>query len=50
MPSNRIVGDPAHVAMALDELVERTAADEIMISTMTYGFAERARTLELVAP
>jgi luciferase family oxidoreductase group 1 len=50
MPSNRIVGDAAHVATGLDELVERTAADEIIISTMTYGFAERARTLELIAP
>ncbi len=49
LPSNRIVGDAAHVAAALDDLVERTAADEIMISTMTHGFAERARTLELVA-
>jgi luciferase family oxidoreductase group 1 len=50
LPSNRIVGDAAHVAAALAELVERTAADEIMVSTMTHGFAERAQSLELVAP
>jgi luciferase family oxidoreductase group 1 len=50
LPSNRIVGDAAHASAALADLGERTGADEIMISTMTYGFAERARTLELVAP
>ncbi len=49
MPSNRIVGDGATVAAALAELIDRTAADEIMISTMTHGLAERLRTLELVA-
>ena len=49
MPSNRIVGDPDHVAGRLGELASRTAADEIMVSTMTYGLAERIRTLELVA-
>ena len=31
------------------ELADRTEADEIMLSTMTHGLAERIRTLELVA-
>ena len=30
-------------------LAERTGADELMISTMTYGLAERMGTLEIVA-
>jgi luciferase family oxidoreductase group 1 len=49
MPSNRIVGDGAHVAAELQALAERTEASEIMISTMTHGLPERIRTLELVA-
>ncbi|MFV0306438.1 MAG: LLM class flavin-dependent oxidoreductase [Desertimonas sp.] len=49
MPSNRIMGSASTVAAGIAELVERTAADEIMVSTMTHGLAERIRTLELVA-
>jgi luciferase family oxidoreductase group 1 len=49
MPSNRIVGDAAHVATEIQALAERTGAAEIMISTMTYGLPERIHTLELVA-
>jgi alkanesulfonate monooxygenase SsuD/methylene tetrahydromethanopterin reductase-like flavin-dependent oxidoreductase (luciferase family) len=49
MPSNRIVGDPDHVAGRLQELAGRTGADEIMISTMTYGLAERLTTLDILA-
>jgi luciferase family oxidoreductase group 1 len=49
MPSNRIVGSAETVRDKLAQLIERTAADEIMISTMTHGLPERIRTLELVA-
>jgi luciferase family oxidoreductase group 1 len=49
MPSNRIVGDAALVAERLADLAQRTDADELMISTMTYGLAERIETLEIVA-
>jgi luciferase family oxidoreductase group 1 len=49
MPSNRIVGDPDHVAGRLQELAERTGADEVMISTMTHGLSERLTTLDIVA-
>jgi luciferase family oxidoreductase group 1 len=49
MPTNRIVGDANVVARGLQSLVERTQADELMISTMTHGLAERVGTLEIVA-
>ena len=49
MPSNRIVGDPDHVAGSLRELAQRTDADEIMISTMTHGLPERLATVDIVA-
>ena len=49
MPSNRIVGDADLVAERLSSLAARTGADELMIATMTYGLAERIRTLEIVA-
>jgi alkanesulfonate monooxygenase SsuD/methylene tetrahydromethanopterin reductase-like flavin-dependent oxidoreductase (luciferase family) len=49
MPTNRIVGDPAQVSAGLAELIETTQADEIMISSMTYGLPERIRNLELLA-
>ena len=49
MPSNRIVGDADVVNEALGALAEGTGADELMISTMTHGLAERLTTLEIVA-
>jgi luciferase family oxidoreductase group 1 len=49
MPSNRIVGDGSLVADRLTALAEQTHADELMISTMTHGLAERLLTLEIVA-
>jgi luciferase family oxidoreductase group 1 len=49
MPSNRIVGGPATVRDGIAALIARTAADELMVSTMTHGLPERIRTLELVA-
>ena len=49
MPSNRIVGTGDEVVDALRELAKRTEADELMLSTMAYGVAERIRTLELVS-
>ncbi len=49
LPSNRIVGTGPDVATRLAGLAAATEADEIMVSTMAYGLAERVRTLELVA-
>jgi luciferase family oxidoreductase group 1 len=47
--SSRIVGDPATVERELTELIERTAADEVMITTMVHGHADRVRSFELLA-
>ena len=33
----------------LADLVVATAADEMMLSTTTYGLAERRRSIELIA-
>jgi alkanesulfonate monooxygenase SsuD/methylene tetrahydromethanopterin reductase-like flavin-dependent oxidoreductase (luciferase family) len=48
MPSNRLVGDPAGVVAGLEELVRKTAADEIMVFPFTHGIDERIRSLELL--
>lgn len=49
MPSNRLVGTPAHVVAELLALAERTQASELMLSTMAYGLDERINTLDLIA-
>jgi len=47
--SNRIVGTPDTAVDALDALVERTGADELMISTLCHDTATRVRSLEMLA-
>lgn len=47
--SQPAIGSPQTVRAELTKLCERTAADELMISTMTYGAAERIRSFELLA-
>jgi luciferase family oxidoreductase group 1 len=47
--STHVVGDPAHVRDQLEELAAATNADELMITTMVHGHAERVRSYELVA-
>lgn len=49
LPTNRIVGTPADVIAELEELVEITAANELMIFTAAYGLEQRVRSLELLA-
>lgn len=49
MPSNRIVGGSESGLAQLTELVHKTAANEIMVSTVTYSIADRLRSLELLA-
>jgi luciferase family oxidoreductase group 1 len=44
-----IAGTPTTVRARLDELAERTGADELMITTMVHGHADRMRSYELVA-
>jgi luciferase family oxidoreductase group 1 len=46
---NRIVGDPAFVKAQLEELAARHGADELVILTITYDFAARVRSYELIA-
>ncbi len=47
--SSHLVGDPDQVRRGLVDLVERTSADEIMISTRTHSYQARIRSLSLVA-
>ncbi len=49
MRASRIVGDPTTVRSDLDELITRTGADELMITTMVHGPDDRRRSYELVA-
>jgi luciferase family oxidoreductase group 1 len=47
--ASRLVGDPDAVASQLVALVERTGADELMVTTMAHDHADRLRSYELVA-
>jgi len=46
---SQIVGDPGAVRTGLAELVERTGADELMITTAVHAHADRVRSYELIA-
>lgn len=48
-PGRPSIGTPVEVVADLRELAERTSADELMITTMTYGLDERLRSFELLA-
>lgn len=45
----RIMGTPARVTEQLERLIERTRADELMITTLVYGHENRVHILELLA-
>ncbi|WP_393075753.1 LLM class flavin-dependent oxidoreductase [Streptomyces sp. LN704] len=45
----RFVGSPAHVADRLEQLQEATGADELLITTITHGHADRVRSYALLA-
>jgi len=47
--ASHIVGSPATVRRRLEELVERTGADELMVSTMVHAHADRVASHRLVA-
>lgn len=49
MPTSRVVGDPATAIPALRNLVERTGADELMVTSVAYDLTARVRSLELLA-
>jgi luciferase family oxidoreductase group 1 len=44
-----IRGEPDHVRAELEDLAARTGADELMITTMVHGTADRLRSYELLA-
>jgi alkanesulfonate monooxygenase SsuD/methylene tetrahydromethanopterin reductase-like flavin-dependent oxidoreductase (luciferase family) len=47
--SSHVVGDPDAVRGQLADLVERTGADELIVTTMTHDPADRIRSYELLA-
>jgi luciferase family oxidoreductase group 1 len=46
---DHVVGDPEGVRRGLDALLERTGADELMVTTNVYDHRDRLRSFELVA-
>ena len=44
-----VVGDPEQVRVGLEELAERTAVDELMLTTNVFEHGDRMRSYELVA-
>jgi luciferase family oxidoreductase group 1 len=46
---SHVVGDPALVWSQLEDLVARTGADELMVSTMVHGHADRIESYRLLA-
>jgi luciferase family oxidoreductase group 1 len=47
--SMQVVGDPSSVRTRIDELAERTLAEEVMVTTNVYDHAERLRSYERLA-
>ena len=47
--ASHIIGGPATVKAGIDALVERTGADEIMVSTRVYDVADRIRSIQRIA-
>jgi luciferase family oxidoreductase group 1 len=47
--AHQIIGDPARVTRGLNELLEQTQADELMLTTVVHAHADRLRSYELVA-
>jgi luciferase family oxidoreductase group 1 len=47
--SDQVIGSPETVRRGLTDLLERTAADELMLTTVVYDHADRLRSYELVA-
>jgi luciferase family oxidoreductase group 1 len=47
--ASHVIGSPDTVRRQLSELIERTGADELMVTTMVHGPADRARSYQLLA-
>ena len=49
LPSSRIVGEISTVIRDLEELVARTGANEVMVTSVAYDLTARIRSIELLA-
>jgi len=49
LPSSRIVGEISTVIRDLEELVARTQANEVMVTSVAYDLSARIRSIELLA-
>ena len=49
MPTSRIVGEISTVIRELDDLVARTGANELMVTSVAYDLSARIRSIELLA-
>jgi luciferase family oxidoreductase group 1 len=49
LPSSRIVGEISVVIRELEELVARTNANEVMVTSVAYDLSARVRSIELLA-
>jgi luciferase family oxidoreductase group 1 len=49
MPSSRIVGEISTVVTELENLVARTDANEVMVTSVAYDLSARVRSIELLA-
>ena len=49
MGRSNVVGDVAEVRKGLTDLIERTSADELMLTTMVHGHVDRLESYRLVA-
>jgi luciferase family oxidoreductase group 1 len=49
LSASHLVGDPATVRRGLADLAAATGADELMVSTRVFGYADRLRSHQLVA-
>ena len=49
LPSNRVVGEISTVMRELEELVDRTGAAELMVTSVAYDLSARIRSIELLA-
>jgi luciferase family oxidoreductase group 1 len=47
--ASQVVGGPETVRRALEDLVEHTGADELMVTTMTHGHEDRVESYRLLA-
>ena len=48
-PPTQFVGSPETVAGHLERLQEATGADELIVTTITHGHADRVRSFSLLA-